>query len=92
MVKNLHANSQKKSLVFFFAAFIINDCDGTEYAFLVRTIIAPGFSEDATKFNATIHFTAIMFPYLTRMSLAAMMGACSMLCGVILLPPLHHSF
>ncbi|WP_375667954.1 MULTISPECIES: murein biosynthesis integral membrane protein MurJ [unclassified Bartonella] len=42
--------------------------------FLVRTIIAPGFTEDATKFNATIHFTAIMFPYLTCMSLAAMMG------------------
>ncbi|WP_336279586.1 murein biosynthesis integral membrane protein MurJ [Bartonella sp. CB175] len=42
--------------------------------FLVRTIIAPGFAEDATKFNATIHFTAIMFPYLTCMSLAAMMG------------------
>ncbi|WP_455479181.1 murein biosynthesis integral membrane protein MurJ [Bartonella sp. B23] len=42
--------------------------------FLVRTIIAPGFTEDTTKFNATIHFTAIMFPYLTCMSLAAMMG------------------
>ncbi|WP_019220040.1 murein biosynthesis integral membrane protein MurJ [Bartonella florencae] len=42
--------------------------------FLVRTIIAPGFTEDATKFNATILFTAIMFPYLTCMSLAAMMG------------------
>ncbi|WP_332065685.1 murein biosynthesis integral membrane protein MurJ [Bartonella sp. CB189] len=42
--------------------------------FLVRTIIAPGFAEDATKFHATIHFTAIMFPYLTCMSLAAMMG------------------
>ncbi|WP_409361017.1 murein biosynthesis integral membrane protein MurJ [Bartonella heixiaziensis] len=42
--------------------------------FLVRTVIAPGFAEDATKFNATIHFTAIMFPYLTCMSLAAMMG------------------
>ncbi|WP_455465812.1 murein biosynthesis integral membrane protein MurJ [Bartonella sp. B39] len=42
--------------------------------FLVRTVIAPGFTEDATKFNATIHFTAIMFPYLTCMSLAAMMG------------------
>lgn len=42
--------------------------------FLVRTLIAPGFAEDATKFNATIRFTAIMFPYLTCMSLAAMMG------------------
>ncbi|MCZ2328982.1 murein biosynthesis integral membrane protein MurJ [Bartonella sp. F02] len=42
--------------------------------FLVRTIIAPGFTEDATKFHATIHFTAIMFPYLTCMSLAVMMG------------------
>ncbi|MDD9330378.1 MAG: lipid II flippase MurJ, partial [Bartonella sp.] len=26
--------------------------------FLVRTLIAPGFAEDATKFNATIRFTA----------------------------------
>ncbi|WP_455481761.1 murein biosynthesis integral membrane protein MurJ [Bartonella sp. B35(2025)] len=42
--------------------------------FLVRTIIAPGFAEDPIKFNATIHFTAIMFPYLTCMSLATMMG------------------
>ncbi|AGF74907.1 virulence factor [Bartonella australis AUST/NH1] len=42
--------------------------------FLVRTLIAPGFTEDATKFNATIRFTAIMFPYLACMSLAAMMG------------------
>ncbi|KEC54053.1 murein biosynthesis integral membrane protein MurJ [Bartonella koehlerae] len=42
--------------------------------FLVRTIIAPGFAENAIKFNATIHFTAIMFPYLTCISLAAMMG------------------
>ncbi|ENN90563.1 murein biosynthesis integral membrane protein MurJ [Bartonella schoenbuchensis] len=42
--------------------------------FLVRTVIAPGFAEDATKFEATIRFTAIMFPYLACMSLAAMMG------------------
>ncbi|MFT4321151.1 murein biosynthesis integral membrane protein MurJ [Bartonella bacilliformis] len=42
--------------------------------FLVRTVIAPGFAEDATKFSATVRFTAIMFPYLTCMSLAAMMG------------------
>ncbi|WP_336277058.1 murein biosynthesis integral membrane protein MurJ [Bartonella sp. CB178] len=42
--------------------------------FLVRTVIAPGFTEDATKFNATVHFTAVMFPYLTCMSLASMMG------------------
>ncbi|WP_407965154.1 murein biosynthesis integral membrane protein MurJ [Bartonella sp. C271] len=42
--------------------------------FLVRTLIAPGFAEDATKFNATIRFTTIMFPYLACMSLAAMMG------------------
>ncbi|CBI76121.1 MviN protein [Bartonella clarridgeiae 73] len=42
--------------------------------FLVRTLIAPGFTEDATKFDATIRFTAIMFPYLACMSLVAMMG------------------
>ncbi|MFT4347481.1 murein biosynthesis integral membrane protein MurJ [Bartonella ancashensis] len=42
--------------------------------FLVRTVIAPGFAEDAIKFDATVRFTAIMFPYLTCMSLSAMMG------------------
>lgn len=42
--------------------------------FLVRYIIAPGFTDDATKFNATVRFAVIMFPYLACMSLAAMMG------------------
>lgn len=42
--------------------------------FLVRYVIAPGFAEDATKFEATVRFAIIMFPYLACMSLAAMMG------------------
>lgn len=42
--------------------------------FLVRTLIAPGFIENATKLDATIRFATIMFPYLACMSLAAMMG------------------
>ncbi|MFC4624703.1 murein biosynthesis integral membrane protein MurJ [Daeguia caeni] len=42
--------------------------------FLVRTIIAPGFVDDPTKFTTTIRMAVIMFPYLACMSLAAMMG------------------
>jgi len=41
---------------------------------LVRFVIAPGFSADATKFEATIRFAIIMFPYLSCMSLASMMA------------------
>lgn len=42
--------------------------------FLVRTIIAPGFADDAVKFDNTVGMAMIMFPYLACMSLAAMMG------------------
>lgn len=42
--------------------------------FLVTYIIAPGFTTDPEKYNATIRFATIMFPYLACMSLAAMMG------------------
>lgn len=42
--------------------------------FLVRTIIAPGFIEDADKFDLTVRLAIIMFPYLMCMSLAAMMS------------------
>lgn len=42
--------------------------------FLVSYIIAPGFSNDVTKFEATVRFATIMFPYLGCMSLAAMLG------------------
>lgn len=42
--------------------------------FLVRTVIAPGFVDDHTKFETTISMAVIMFPYLACMSLAAMMG------------------
>lgn len=42
--------------------------------FLVRHVIAPGFKNNATKFELTIRFATIMFPYLSCMSLAAMMS------------------
>ncbi|AQS41173.1 MAG: MurJ-like protein [Candidatus Tokpelaia hoelldobleri] len=42
--------------------------------FLVAAIIAPGFTSDAEKYQATVRLATIMFPYLTCMSLAAMMG------------------
>jgi len=41
---------------------------------LVTYVIAPGFVPDATKFEATVRLATIMFPYLSLMSLAAMMG------------------
>jgi len=41
---------------------------------LVATIIAPGFADDAGKFSLTVRMSAIMFPYLMCMSLAAMMS------------------
>jgi len=43
--------------------------------FLVTHVIAPGFVEGTRKFEETVRLTAIMFPYLTCMSLAAMMGS-----------------
>ncbi|WP_412057546.1 murein biosynthesis integral membrane protein MurJ [Bartonella sp. DGB2] len=52
--------------------------------FLVSTIIAPGFYNDAEKYAATIRFSTIMFPYLACMSLAAMMAG--------MLNSLHHYF
>jgi putative peptidoglycan lipid II flippase len=42
--------------------------------FLVRTVIAPGFTDDPLKFDHTVHLAMIMFPYLACMSLAAMMS------------------
>ena len=41
---------------------------------LVRTVIAPGFVDDATKFDTTVRMSIIMFPYLMCMSLTAMMS------------------
>jgi len=43
--------------------------------FLMTYVIAPGFTADAGKFEMTGRLAAIMFPYLTCMSLAAMMGS-----------------
>ncbi|MGQ5172172.1 murein biosynthesis integral membrane protein MurJ, partial [Brucella abortus] len=42
--------------------------------FIVRTVIAPGFTDDPVKFSNTVRLAIIMFPYLACMSLAAMMG------------------
>ena len=42
--------------------------------FLVGTIIAPRFAEDADKFNLTVELTRIMFPYLLFMSVVAMLS------------------
>ena len=42
--------------------------------FLVETVIAPGFADDADKFDLTVRLAIIMFPYLMCMSLAAMMS------------------
>lgn len=41
---------------------------------LVRYIIAPGFTNDSIKYNATLKFAFIMFPYLTCMSLTAIIS------------------
>lgn len=42
--------------------------------FLVSWVIAPGFIEDADKFDMTVAMTRIMFPYLFCMSLVAMLS------------------
>ncbi len=41
---------------------------------LVRFIIAPGFADDAEKFEMTVRLASVMFPYLICMSLMAMMS------------------
>lgn len=41
---------------------------------LVRYVVVPGFAEDPEKLSLTIRLTAIMFPYLGFMSLAALMA------------------
>lgn len=51
---------------------------------LVRFVIAPGFADDATKFDLTVRMAAVMFPYLMCMSLTAMMSG--------MLNSLHHFF
>jgi putative peptidoglycan lipid II flippase len=43
-------------------------------AFLVATIVAPGFAGDPDKFDLTVLLTRIMFPYLACMSLVAMLS------------------
>ena len=42
--------------------------------FLVGTIVAPGFADTPEKFDLTVAMTRIMFPYLTCMSLVAMLS------------------
>jgi putative peptidoglycan lipid II flippase len=41
---------------------------------LVATVIAPGFADDAEKFDLTVVLSRIMFPYLACMSLVAMLS------------------
>ncbi|MGH6760583.1 MAG: murein biosynthesis integral membrane protein MurJ [Phyllobacterium sp.] len=41
---------------------------------IVRTIIAPGFTDDPEKMDITVRMALIMFPYLMCMSLTAMMS------------------
>lgn len=41
---------------------------------LVAWVIAPGFTDDAEKFDLTVSMTRIMFPYLFCMSLVAMLS------------------
>ena len=47
---------------------------GLAAPFFVSTIIAPGFVDDADKFEKTVALTRIMFPYLACMSLVAMLS------------------
>lgn len=42
--------------------------------FLVGTVIAPKFADDPAKFDLTVSLARIMFPYLTAMSLVAMLA------------------
>src|SRR4029079_4901548 len=41
---------------------------------LVRSVIAPGFSDDPQKFQLRVNLAIVMFPYLMCMSLGAMMS------------------
>jgi len=41
---------------------------------IVAYVIAPGFTQDTVKFEATVRLALVMFPYLGLMSLGAMMG------------------
>ncbi len=51
---------------------------------IVSWIIAPGFVEDAEKFDVTVKLAIVMFPYLMCMSLTAMLSG--------MLNSLHHYF
>jgi len=60
--------------VLFSALLILTIAMELAMPLLVAYVIAPGFVQDATKFDLTLRLASIMFPYLTCMSLAAMMG------------------
>lgn len=51
---------------------------------LVAWVIAPGFVDDAEKFDITVKLAVVMFPYLMCMSLTAMLSG--------MLNSLHHYF
>lgn len=70
--------------VLFSVLFLITVVMELAMPLLVRWIIAPGFADDAGKFDLTVRLAAVMFPYLMSMSLTAMMSG--------MLNSLHHFF
>ncbi|MCO6187373.1 murein biosynthesis integral membrane protein MurJ [Rhizobium sp. L1K21] len=60
--------------VLFSALLILTIAMELAMPLLVRFVIAPGFADDADKLSLTVRLTAIMFPYLSFMSLTAMMA------------------
>ena len=60
--------------VLFSALFLITVLMELAMPLIVRFIIAPGFADDADKFEMTVRLSSVMFPYLICMSLMAMMS------------------
>jgi len=60
--------------VLFTALFLITVVMELAMPLIVRFIIAPGFADDADKFEMTVRLSSVMFPYLICMSLMAMMS------------------
>ncbi|TCT43035.1 murein biosynthesis integral membrane protein MurJ [Martelella mediterranea] len=60
--------------VLFSVLFIMTVAMELAMPLLVRFIIAPGFADDAEKFDMTVRLASVMFPYLICMSLMAMMS------------------
>ncbi|WP_180901030.1 murein biosynthesis integral membrane protein MurJ [Martelella soudanensis] len=60
--------------VLFTALFLITVVMELSMPLIVRFVIAPGFADDAEKFEMTVRLSSVMFPYLICMSLMAMMS------------------